>query len=75
MGATWDKRWFTDRKTGRLLQPRHEVLRRWLEENEVTLKDADSLTSDWLKYGVDRALSKTLEEYSRAFGPRRHLYF
>ena len=47
--------WVTSLFTGKL-HPRHEAIELFMIENEVTEKEADSLTSEWRKLGVDCAL-------------------
>ena len=67
MGATRSELWWTDRST-----PRGEAFESWLIENEVTVKEADSLTSEWRKFGVECAL-EPLMEISKGGWHRRHL--
>ena len=56
------------------LTPRPEALERWMIDNEVAVKDADSLTSEWRKFGVDCAL-EPLMDTSKWGWFRRHLQF
>ena len=67
------KLWWTDRSTRQLIRPRDEAFERWLIDNEVGEKDADSLTSEWRNLGVDCALESLMDRSSRGFY-RRRLY-
>ena len=74
MGVKYNPKWLTDGQTGKLLTPRLEALERWMIDNEVAVKDADSLTSEWRKFGVDCALEPLMVSPKRGWF-RRHLQF
>ena len=53
-----------------------ESFERWMIVNEVGVKDVDSLTSEWRKYGVDEALQErlpTLQAVCSSY--KKHLKF
>ena len=64
--------WVTSLFTGKL-HPRHEAIELFMIENEVTEKEADSLTSEWRKLGVDCALEPLMDS-SRWGWHRRQLF-
>ena len=64
--------WTIDVQTG-LPIPRLEALSRFIIDYEVAEKDADSLTSDWRKLGVDCTIGPQLD--SAKWGTwRRNLF-
>ena len=65
-------KWLADGQTGKFT-PRFEALENWTILMEVSVKDADSLTSEWRKFGVDCALEPLME--TSKWGFRRHLKF
>ena len=73
MDVTWNSKWLTDSSTGKLLTPRLEAFERWMLDNEVSEKDADSLTSEWRELGVDCALEPLMDP-SRWGWHRRRLF-
>ena len=73
VGYTWHGKWKTDRLTGKLLTPCIDAFEIWTSENEVAEKEADSLTSEWRKLGVERALEPLMDQ-SRWGWHRRHLF-
>ena len=70
---TWHTRWSSNPTTGKVFGPRLDAFERWMSENEVTEKEADSLTSEWRKLGVERALEPLMNQ-SRWGWHRRHLF-
>ena len=74
VGVKYNPKWLTDGQTGKLLTPRLEALESWMITNEVAEKDADSLTSEWRKFGVDCALEPLMDS-SKWGWYRRRLQF
>ena len=52
--------WMYDIQTGKPI-PRLEALSRFIIDNEVAEKDADSLTSEWRKLGIDWKIGPLME--------------
>ena len=63
--------WWVDRPNRQLIMPRNDAFERWLIDNEVAEKDADSLTSEWRILGVDCALETMMDRSSRGLYRRR----
>ena len=72
VGGEFYVTWSTDGQT-RKLTPSIEALERFMIDNEVAEKEADSLTSEWRKLGVERALEPLMDQ-SRWGWHRRHLF-
>ena len=58
---TFKTRWYSEPITGKVFGPRHDAFERWMSDNEVTEKEAYSLTSEWRKIGVERALEPLMD--------------
>ena len=59
---------------GKLI-PRYESFTRFMNEYEVSEKDADSLTSEWRKLGVDPKIGPHLDRYMSKAGAWRRTLF
>ena len=75
MGVKYNPKWLTDGQTGKLLTPRLEALESWMIANEVAVKDADSLTSEWRKLGVDPKIGTHLDKFMSKWGTWRRTLF
>ena len=73
MGYT-GSRWIYDTHTGNPI-PRVEALTKFIVDNEVAEKDADSLTSDWRKLGVDCKIGTQLDKFMTDWGTWRRCLF
>ena len=60
VGGEFYVTWSTDGQTGKLT-PSIEALERFMIDNEVAEKEADSLTSEWRKLGVDCSLEPLMD--------------
>ena len=60
VGVKCYPKWLTDGQTGKHT-PRLETLERFMIDNEVAEKDADSMTSEWRKFGVDCSLEPLMD--------------
>ena len=55
--------------------PRYESFTIFIVENKVVEKDADSLTSEWRKLGVDSKIGPHLDKYMSKMGTWRRILF
>ena len=55
--------------------PRLEAIARFIIEYEVAERDADSLTSEWRKLGVDCKIGTQLDKFMTDWGTWRRCLF
>ena len=66
--------WVHDAQSRKPL-PRLESIVRFMNEYEVVEKDADSLTSEWRKLGIDPKIGTQLDKILAYWGPWRRALF